>query len=35
LGLSDAKWEDKEEEKEQQQHPLDDMKQRSLSEFLS
>jgi len=36
LGLSDAKWEDKEEEKDQQEHLLHhDLKQRSLSEFLS
>jgi uncharacterized protein YecE (DUF72 family) len=39
LGLSDAKWENteiKEEEKQEQQHPLHhDMKQRSISDFIS
>jgi uncharacterized protein YecE (DUF72 family) len=36
LGLADARWEDKEEEKDRQEHLLHhDVKQRSLSEFLS
>jgi hypothetical protein len=38
-GLADAKWENremKEEEKQEQQHPLHhDMKQRSISDFIS
>jgi hypothetical protein len=35
LGLADAKWEDKEEEKEQLEQPqLHDTKQRTLSDFL-
>jgi uncharacterized protein YecE (DUF72 family) len=38
LGLADAKWENREieEEKEEQEHPLHhDMKQRSISDFIS
>jgi uncharacterized protein YecE (DUF72 family) len=36
LGLSDAKWEEKEEEKgQQEQFQHQDMKQRSISEFMS
>jgi len=36
LGLPEAKWEEKEEEEEQQQkHPSHDLKQRTLSDFLS
>jgi uncharacterized protein YecE (DUF72 family) len=35
LGLSDAKWEDKEEEKKQQQFQPEDVKEHSLSEFMS
>jgi uncharacterized protein YecE (DUF72 family) len=39
LGLSEAKWEEKEEEEQQQKHkqkyPSKDLKQRTLSDFLS
>jgi hypothetical protein len=36
LGLSEAKWEEKEEEEQQQQkHPSNDLKQRTLSDYLS
>jgi uncharacterized protein YecE (DUF72 family) len=36
LGLPEAKWEEKEEEEQQQQkHPSHDLKQRTLSDFLS
>jgi uncharacterized protein YecE (DUF72 family) len=35
LGLSEAKWEEKEEEEQQQKHPSSDLKQRTLSDFLS
>jgi hypothetical protein len=38
LGLSEAKWEEKQEEKEerqQKQYPAHDLKQRTLSDFLS
>jgi hypothetical protein len=39
LGLADAKWENREikgEEKQEQEHPLHhDMKQRSISDFIS
>jgi hypothetical protein len=34
LGLPAAKWEEKEEE-QQQKHPSNDLKQRTLSDFLS
>ena len=35
LGLPEAKWEEKEEEEQQQKHPSHDLKQRTLSDFLS
>jgi hypothetical protein len=38
LGLPEAKWEEKEEEQQQQQQqkdPSHDLKQRTLSDFLS
>jgi uncharacterized protein YecE (DUF72 family) len=35
LGLPEAKWEEKEEEEQQQKHPSNDLKQRTLSDFLS
>ena len=37
LGLSEAKWEEKEkkEQQRQQKHPSHDLKQRTLSDFLS
>lgn len=37
LGLPEAKWEEKEEKEQQQQqkHPSHDLKQRTLSDFLS
>jgi hypothetical protein len=35
LGLPEAKWQDGEEEQEQQQYPVHDSKQRTLSDFLS
>jgi hypothetical protein len=37
LGLPEAKWEEKEEEEQQKQqkHPSHDLKQRTLSDFLS
>jgi hypothetical protein len=35
LGLSEAKWEEKEEEGQQQKRPSHDLKQRTLSDFLS
>jgi hypothetical protein len=35
LGLPEAKWEEKEEEEQQQKHSSHDLKQRTLSDFLS
>jgi len=35
LGLPEAKWEEKEDEERQEQQPASDVKQRTLSDFLS